>query len=415
MEVVNSPKRPKSLKKQSPNVGSLIGNSKAGWEEAFNPNGVARVDMNGAGEKNGHVNGSLQTAATEDYEDFLQQGKSLVEVGRRKGTSQTWKLSNPIGGRIINADPVFSQDEKYALAVLSTWINTLANNACRFLILANRTSVKVYSTANSLLVRNIDLKINSIERPNVGVVAYCLSPTNENMIWVALSDGNVYHINWMTGAGVEGSWQTSTTGCVHMTVASMESAGRRRDVVFTIEPRTESGWRIAANELGVATSAGRTIYTSPLRINSLKVAAEGSVIVASAENRLLLGNLRSTEYNDVSKIKYEFRVFESTEHISSLDIRVSPRSQPIEGKKSKGLSSVVDVVVGDVKGNIFIHNDLLANLIRSQSGNNLGISLVPRKLHWHRQMVHTVKWSLDGKLIPKRSGLSRLTGCQETM
>jgi NET1-associated nuclear protein 1 (U3 small nucleolar RNA-associated protein 17) len=57
----------------------------------------------------------------------------------------------------------------------------------------------------------------------------------------------------------------------------------------------------------------------------------------------------------------------------------------------------VDLVVGDVQGVIFLHNDLLAKLfLQSLDGKTPGINLVPRKLHWHRQAVHAVKWSLDG-------------------
>lgn len=186
----------------------------------------------------------------------------------------------------------------------------------------------------------------------------------------------------------------------------MESAGRRRDVVFTTELRKDNGWRITANELappnGPIATVARTIYTSTQRINFLKTANEGSVVVAASEKRILLGSLRSTEYDTIDKIRYEFRVFESTDLISSLDLRVSERknhgdqkSIPKSGKNTKK-APIVDVVVGDVKGSIFVHNDLLANLILSQGGNVPGIALMPRKLHWHRQAVHSVKWSPDG-------------------
>ena len=191
-----------------------------------------------------------------------------------------------------------------------------------------------------------------------------------------------------------------------MTVASMESTGRRRDVVFTTEIRKDGGWRITANELARPSdsfeTAARTIYTSNQRIDFLKTAKEGSVIVASSEKRVLLGNLRSNEYNTVDKIRYEFRVFESTDFISSLDLKVSTRTgAETLGKSVLKRLPVADVVVGDVKGSIFVHNDLLGNLARSQEEKQAsGISLIPRKLHWHRKEVCTVKWSLDGMQLP---------------
>jgi NET1-associated nuclear protein 1 (U3 small nucleolar RNA-associated protein 17) len=191
-----------------------------------------------------------------------------------------------------------------------------------------------------------------------------------------------------------------------MTVASMESGGRRRDIVFTTEIRKDGGWRITANELappnGPIKTDAKTIYTSNQRTSYLKTANEGSVIVAASEKKVLIGRLRSTDYATVDKIKYEFFSFASIDRISCLDVRVRERPGTEELKSSKmRRTPIVDVVVGDVKGTIFVHNDILANLIRSQSGTlPAGISLIPRKLHWHRQAVHTVKWSLDGKELP---------------
>lgn len=220
-------------------------------------------------------------------------------------------------------------------------------------------------------------------------------------MWVARSDGTIYGINWTTGAGADQSWRISSTGCIHMTVASMESAGRRRDVVFTTEMKKDGGWRITANELAWPGSpvetAVRTIYTSNQRINYLKTAMEGAVIVAASENRILVGSLRSPDFGTVDKIKYEILVFESSDFISSLDVKAHSRPERISSKKKRVVPiPVVDVVVGDVKGSIFLHNDLLGNLHAGAFERAAGISLVPRKFHWHRQAVNTVKFSLDG-------------------
>jgi len=184
-----------------------------------------------------------------------------------------------------------------------------------------------------------------------------------------------------------------------MTVASMESAGRRQDVVFTTEVKPSGGFRITANELvQSAENKARTIYTSPERIQFLKTANEGSVIVGASGKRILLGRIRSTEYGTIDKIRYEFRVFESTDAIKSLDVRASDR---IGSDKKSSLKKVpvVDLVVGDVRGVVFVHNDLLAKLFQQTQDGKLppGINLIPQKMHWHRQAVHTAKWSRDGK------------------
>jgi len=189
-----------------------------------------------------------------------------------------------------------------------------------------------------------------------------------------------------------------------MTVASMTSGGRRRDVVFTTEV-SDIAWRITANEFAplgsLIPTAARTIYASAHKVNFLKTANEGTVIVATAGNNVILGSLKSNEFETIDKIKYEFHVFESTDFISSLDIRCSAatedatKARPAKGKKVP--LPIVDVVVGDVKGAIFVHSDLLRNLFqKDKAADTSSISLIPRKLHWHRKTVQTVKWSLDG-------------------
>lgn len=275
----------------------------------------------------------------------------------------------------------------------------------RFLIVGHRQSIRIYSGATSLLYRAIDLSINASRGANVRIVAYALSQTNSNMIWVGCSDGAVYNIDWTTGAGTDQFWTTSSMGMIHMTATAMTFGGQKRDVVFTTEARRDGGWRITAHQLtppGSETpSVAKTIYTSTQPIHILKAAKSGGVVVAASENRVLMGNVRGEGFESVEKMKYEFFVFESTDYISTIDVRVTERAKTAKNQKnSKGEKfGVVDVVVGDVKGSIFVHNDLLRKVSNAQHKEGPAVSLTPRKLHWHRKTVETVKWSLDGNYI----------------
>lgn len=274
-------------------------------------------------------------------------------------------------------------------------------NRCRYIIVAHLKTIQVYSTANSLLTRSIKLKLNLAAFVPPRIIAFCLSPTDAEILWVACSDGSIFKIDWTSGAGAEQCWGVSSTGCVHMTAASMVSADRRRDVVFTTEARKDGGFRITANELappnGNVKTAARTIYTSDQRIHFLTTAREGSIIVAASGTKALVGRLRSTEFDTVDKIKYEFRVFESADLIKSLDLRVTTRTSTEGMSKKVKNAPVLDLVIGDVRGVVYLHNDLLAKLFLESAGS--GISVAPRKMHWHRQAVHAVKWSRDGKLM----------------
>ena len=190
-----------------------------------------------------------------------------------------------------------------------------------------------------------------------------------------------------------------------MTAASMESADRRRDIVFTTELRKGGGWRITANELappnGPVKTAARTVHTTKERVNMLKTANDGAIIVAVSGSKVLIGTLLDPEFNTVDKIKYQWRIFESSEYISSFDVQVLERTEFKDIRKSMRKVPVVNIVVGDVKGSIFVHTDLLAKLMLSQDGAlPQGWSLIPKKMHWHRQDVLAVKWSRDGMWFP---------------
>ncbi|PBP25928.1 WD domain-containing protein [Diplocarpon rosae] len=427
VEVLDTPKRTKSVKTKSGTpLRSTIQN--AGWEAAFNPpsslgkglieiesaNGETKGakrrspspgilnynDLAGEGPEDNGVGGAArkrkrkaygaESSAMKELDTLIKKEKKqkhTVPAQVFKTVAKTglkpWKLSAPIGGRMVNADPVFTEDEK-------------------FIIVAHLGTIQIYSTANSLLTRSIKLNINKEASPPPRIIAFHLSPTEANLLWVACSDGSIYSIDWTTGAGAEQYWGISSTGCIHMTVASMESADRRRDVLFTTESRKDGGFRITANELAPPNSdiktVARTIYTSNQRINFLKTAREGSIVVAASGHKILVGRLRSTEFDTIDKIKYEFRVFESTDAIKSLDVRVTNRTATEGFKKKDRNMPVLDLVVGDVRGVVYLHNDILAKLFITD-GTLSGVSLAPRKMHWHRNVVHTIKWSRDGNYV----------------
>ncbi|KAA8575645.1 hypothetical protein MFRU_020g00400 [Monilinia fructicola] len=394
-EVADIPKRSKSTL-ESADSSTKFGQSNGGFDifEALGK-GKELAQVNGAHDE-------LDTTEVINFEDLFEdvpsqavdsqvnQGlKPKKEIWEKKipqapkpVKDQSWRISEPVGGRMIDADPIFSEDEKY-------------------LILANRMSLLVYSTSDSLLTRTI--RFDHSKHTFAHIVAYKFSPTDSNIVWVALSDGAIYRLDWTTGAGNDQSWKISSTGCIHMTVASMISAGRRRDVVFTTEVRKDGGWRITANELTQPDSpiqtVARTIYTSKTPINYLKTAHGGSVLLAASGKSVLLGHVRNLDFDTTDKVRYVFRVFDSTSTIMSLDARVSPRTSTDDRNIPKKIP-VVDVVVGDSRGVIFLHRDLLGNLIQSENKSYASmINLVPAKLHWHRKGVQTVKWSLDGNYI----------------
>jgi len=131
VEVLDTPKRSKSVKTQSGHP-LRAASDKAGWEAAFNPSQDLLISTNGNNGKHSHE--SPESPVAVDYEAYVQDEKYKDALKQREKPSKNaahdknkiaanlgqtkandlWKLSEPIGGRMINANPVFSTDEKYA-------------------------------------------------------------------------------------------------------------------------------------------------------------------------------------------------------------------------------------------------------------------------------------------------------------
>jgi NET1-associated nuclear protein 1 (U3 small nucleolar RNA-associated protein 17) len=130
VEVLDTPKRSKSVKSQSGNPLRPV-SDKVGWEAAFNPQDllISTNAINGS-----HSHGTPESPEAVDYEAYVQDEKyklaterekpskkELKEITKRaqiyspqRKAKELWKVSEPIGGRMINAEPIFTTDEKYA-------------------------------------------------------------------------------------------------------------------------------------------------------------------------------------------------------------------------------------------------------------------------------------------------------------
>lgn len=126
-------KKLKSAKKQPQNSNLVPLSQEAGWETAFNPskktNGLVHTNgMNGDGINLERLSDSPEAV---DFEAYIQEseqqneqkhkkqlkkneGKSSRKMLKKQQELDIWKFSEPIGGRMINVDPLFTFDEKYA-------------------------------------------------------------------------------------------------------------------------------------------------------------------------------------------------------------------------------------------------------------------------------------------------------------
>lgn len=131
VEVLDTSKRAKSSEIQAGDVFQ----KPSGWDAAFKP--PPKINSNGEG-KHLLSNGQLGPPEAEaiEFDEFVRgrsrdfeagatnavseiTGKKKKEKRDKKhkstaGEKKSWRISGPIAGRMIDADPVFTVDEKYA-------------------------------------------------------------------------------------------------------------------------------------------------------------------------------------------------------------------------------------------------------------------------------------------------------------
>lgn len=177
-------------------------------------------------------------------------------------------------------------------------------------------------------------------------------------------------------------------------------------MVYTLDEHTKKRWLLTAHRLVGGREAEKTAlvvlltYGKPL--TSLKVLDEGKVIIATAGSKMLIGNTQRPNEPSLKDVTYTWREFDCSTWITSIDIQVNRTDVTSKSsRESQATASAINIVIGGIRGSIFVYDDILEKLTRKENSrarlNNENID--PRKLHWHRNAVASVKWSADGKLI----------------
>lgn len=270
----------------------------------------------------------------------------------------------------------------------------------RHLILAYNTSIQVYSTADSLLIRKIQLEELDVENIPGQIMSICISPSSPNLIWVASSDGHVWLIDWTNGQGSETLFKLQCSFLSDMSVEHIKFGTEFRDVpLVAIEHKKK--WRIVACDVRRSKfKSSNSLLTQAMPISNLRSVRNGYALIASADRNILLGTLKTSSIQHVSELEYEFFTLDCSDEIVCLDVRATDRVHlNRKTQVEAGNEPVVEIVVGCARGAVFFYNDILPQIRRLHSSKGHRGSLQPRKYHWHRKAVHTIKWSRDGMKI----------------
>ena len=230
------------------------------------------------------------------------------------------------------------------------------------------------------------------------IVATVLSKNSPDFVWVAFSDGRIWYINWTSGSGVDTPFTVAAKKVLDMTVESVELGDSVEDVLLVLQKKSKSSGHIVAyDHAALLTSTGKVLHTYDESPQLLRSAAGGRVIVAAAKETLHIGLFKAKRKAvSVDDLEYFFHSFGVPDIVTCVDIR------PIVQMSKKGGVELrtIDLVVGCARGTIYLYDDLLSKLPSGPSSSK-ATPFNPRKYHWHRRAVHSVKWSEDGKHTTK--------------
>jgi NET1-associated nuclear protein 1 (U3 small nucleolar RNA-associated protein 17) len=116
LEAVEPSKRPRS-KQDIPQSAPELDLSKVGWDAAFGPSKRQNGTTNGVNGDQAPGLRDSNSAEAEDFGDIVERARAAKQEKKRPKrkavpNTLTWKTSDPIGGRMIEVDSCFTEDEK---------------------------------------------------------------------------------------------------------------------------------------------------------------------------------------------------------------------------------------------------------------------------------------------------------------
>ena len=295
---------------------------------------------------------------------------------KRYAGKHAWEISSPVGGRLLELDPLFSEDEEHLLLAYESWIT-------------------VYSVVTSLPIRCLTIK-----KPGT-VSGFAISPSKKNELYISTLAGAIEKWDWIQGTRIE-DWKVISS-IETLVIPTSNNSQARSELLYMIDKKGADSWQLFSCYFAQGGESSkpelRVLFSSEQALSSLKVIEDGRYIVLTSAAQMIIGCLKSPIRTTLKNIIYIWRVVECPEWIVSIDAHVSQAE--LDRKSSKGGKINVetfDVAVGGFKGSIYIYDNLLGELVRREQpmSNEASLDIKSRRLHWHRNAVTALKWSLDG-------------------
>lgn len=257
--------------------------------------------------------------------------------------------------------------------------------SCRNIIIATQTSVHIYSTRTSLLVTTLAHDPESI------ITAYLISPSDASILFTTSRSGIVTVWNWREAKKLH-----EFEGAPPCRGADIALSSEGSVVLYTIEESSRSC--IVARVFGKDSHeivSRTTILRHDKAITVLQALPDSNIVIGMTQIGLIIGRAEH-----IGQMTFTWREIKCSEAPTSFAARTS--QGPVlsgDAKGAKQKAATIDVAVGGAKGCIYVYENLAAKLGltgRSSKAINEALSPAVRELHWHREAVGTVAWSLDG-------------------
>ncbi|PGH19293.1 hypothetical protein AJ80_04046 [Polytolypa hystricis UAMH7299] len=307
-----------------------------------------------------------------DNKKKTQKTGGEVSKKSRPASSPAWSLSRSAGGRFNDVDPIFTLDDKH-------------------LIITTDNTVQVLSLATSSVVR-------TLQNPGSNRITACsLSIADPEHVYTAARSGLICKWNWTTGERLE-AWKTgrSTFGIDVCSSDAQDTATSTGDIIFSVCEVEKHQREILVNIKVGGQWKTKVILTTATRLDSLKVTVGGRIIVCTAGDQLVVGQVAQSDSGSLNAL-YTWHEIALPVSVTCFDIRQAVSAQKASAASAK--SQVLDLILGEQGGSILVCTDFLNSILRRQSTNDVGTALVSSRLHWHRNRVNSVKWSKDGNYI----------------
>jgi NET1-associated nuclear protein 1 (U3 small nucleolar RNA-associated protein 17) len=228
----------------------------------------------------------------------------------------------------------------------------------------------VYSAASSLLVRRLESKVLIVQAQ--------LSKVDSEIVYIATQDSCIETWNWTSGQKLA----SLPLGSAIYWFEVMAKDDETEQVFLVLENSNEADRQFSIACFDVPTHEEhfapdvKHLFSDPKPLQFLSVVGERRTIFAASATRVFVG------VSDGKGSAYKWNTFLFRDQPSSLDVRVEER----KGRK------IYRLAIGSREGPIILYDDILGLL--GQDGELTG-----SKLHWHREVVRSVKWSRDGNYL----------------